>query len=295
MPVAASAAKGSFPPPATTPTQAGPRGIRFDFNHGARVVLPPREDGRWRVRLQDLDTGNTLFQSENQGATVRSSKRWFVRFLVEVWETGADGVERPVLRHAYDPTDRTVLIQFPVGTLGDVLAWFPQAARFAERHPGARVVCALSGLIIPLLRDAYPALRLVTHEEVEALRLADAAYATYSLGLFFEDGACDWQPTDFRQVGLHRTAAYILGVAPDEARPLLADRETTPPIAEPYVCIAVQGSSGCKYWNNPAGWRDVVRHLQGLGYRVVCIDQKPVHGNGIDVDAHPARRRGRDR
>jgi autotransporter strand-loop-strand O-heptosyltransferase len=34
-------------------------------------------------------------------------------------------------------------------------------------------------------------------------------------------------------------------------------------------------------WNNPLGWREVVAHLKGLGYRVICIDQKPVHGSGL--------------
>jgi autotransporter strand-loop-strand O-heptosyltransferase len=277
----ASPSKPSFPPPAPIPTQAGAEGVRFDFNHGARVALPPRTAGRWRVRLRDLDTGNILFQSENQGAVARSAKRWFVRFSIEVWDIAEDGTERPVLTHTYDPAGKDVLIQFPVGTLGDVLAWFPYAARFAEVHAGCRVTCALSGLIIPLLRDAYPELRLVTHEELEAERLAERAYATYSLGLFFDDAACEWQPTDFRHVGLHRTAAYILGVSPDEEAPRLAGIEATPPIEGPYACIAVQSSSGCKYWNNPAGWRDVVSFLKSRGYRVVCIDQKPMHGSGL--------------
>jgi autotransporter strand-loop-strand O-heptosyltransferase len=34
-------------------------------------------------------------------------------------------------------------------------------------------------------------------------------------------------------------------------------------------------------WNNPEGWRQVVAHLRARGYRVVCIDQKPVHGTGL--------------
>jgi len=273
--------KPSFPPPAGTPTQTGAEGIRFDFNHGARVVLPPREAGLWRVRLRDLDTGNILFLSDNQGAFVRSSKRWFVRFAVDVWVVEADGTERPVLNHTFDLDEKDVLIQFPVGTLGDVLAWFPYAARFAEVHPQCRVTCILSGLIIPLLRDAYPKLRLLTHEEAEAESLVERMYATYSLGLFFDDTANEWQPTDFRHVGLHRTAGYILGVDPAEAAPLLTGVDGTPPIEGPYAVIAVQSSSGCKYWNNPTGWRDVVTFLKGRGLRVVCIDQKPVHGHGL--------------
>ncbi len=90
-----------------------------------------------------------------------------------------------------------------------------------------------------------------------------------------------WQPTDFRAVGLHRTAAYILGVDPAEFAPTLALPDESRPIAEPYVCIGVQSSSRCKYWNNPSGWRAVVQHLKERGYRVVCIDQKPAHGTGL--------------
>jgi hypothetical protein len=164
---AAPDAKPLYPRTAPMPTQIGPDGIRFDFNRGCRVLLPVRTDGRWRVRLRDLDTGNTLFQSDNQGALVSSAKRWFVRFRIAVWSIDGPNTEpREVFSHDYDPSGRDVLIQFPVGTLGDTLAWFPYAARFAEAHPGSRIICALSGLIIPLLRNAYSNLRLVTHEEI---------------------------------------------------------------------------------------------------------------------------------
>jgi autotransporter strand-loop-strand O-heptosyltransferase len=274
--------KPLYPHPARLPTQIGPEGIRFDFNQGCRVMLPPRTEGTWRVRLRDLDTGNTLFQSENQGALVRSSKRWFVRFGIEVWSIDGDGAEpRSVLTHDYDTRDRDVLIQFPVGTLGDILAWFPYAARFAERHAGCRVTCALSELIIPLLREANPNLRLLTHESFNEPALAETMYATYSMGLFFDDTGCIHQPTDFRHVGLHRTAGYILGVDPTEQAPRVALTDDSRPIDEPYVCIAVQSSTQSKYWNNPRGWREVVSFLKASGYRVICIDQKPVHGTGL--------------
>ena len=213
----------SFPPPVAVPTQAaGTYGaIRFDFNLGARLVLPNRTSGTWRVRLRDLDTGNTLFENANRGAFVNSTKRYFVRFKLEVWDVAEPGRATPVLSHSYDARGQEVLIQFPQGTLGDVLAWFPYAARFADRH-GCRLTCAMSGLIIPLLRDAYPDIRFVTHEEIVARRLAGRFYATYLIGLFFDDAGNVWQPTDFREVGLHRTAAYILGVDPGEQAARLA-------------------------------------------------------------------------
>jgi autotransporter strand-loop-strand O-heptosyltransferase len=274
--------KPPYPPPAAQPTQLGPENIRFDFNQGCRVQLPPRATGTWKIRLRDRDSGNILFESENKGAVVNSSKRWFVRFRVEVWAIDGEGATpREIFTHDFDTANRDVLIQFPVGTLGDILAWFPYAARFADDHPDCRVTCVLSPLIIPLLKDANPKLRLLTHEQLVEQKLADTMYATYSIGLFFDDVACDWQPTDFRHVGLHRTAGYILGVDPTETPPRLAFDDPGRPIAEKYVCIAVQSSTQCKYWNNPHGWREVVTFLKAAGYRVICIDQKPIHGTGL--------------
>lgn len=270
----APAGTPAYPPPASAPTQEGPHGIRFDFNGGARITLPPRPgatDASWRVRLRDVETGNVLFDTRLAEGAVSSSKRWFVRFQIDAWHD-----DEPVLSHTLDLRERPVLVQFPVGTLGDTLGWFPYAARFAAQH-GARVTCAMSALLIPLFQEANPEIAFCTHEAVDPT----AFYATYCLGLFFDDTACLWQPTDFRQVGLHRTAAYILGVDPAEQPPRLHHPDRSRPIAEPYVCIGVQSSSACKYWNNPEGWRAVVKALKSRGLRVICIDQRPVHGAGM--------------
>jgi autotransporter strand-loop-strand O-heptosyltransferase len=131
--------------------------------------------------------------------------------------------------------------------------------------------------IIALFRDAYPDITFVTHEEVKP----EHYYGTYSIGLFFDDKECIHQPCDFRHVGLHRTAGYILGVDPTEVSPRIALADESRPIPEPYVCIAVQSTTQAKYWNNPTGWRELVKFLKEAGYRVVCIDQKATHGGGL--------------
>ena len=268
--LSAADAKPPYPPPAQLPTQQGPKGLRFDFNDGCRVMLAESEHP-WRVRLSDLDTGNILFETELGTGWVNSAKRYFVRFRLEVWQQG-----KPVFSHDYSAADREVLIQFPVGTLGDILGWFSYAAKFNEQH-GCNLTCAMSEKLIPLFRESYPEITFITHEEVKSERY----YASYCVGLFFDDKDCIRQPCDFRLVGLHRTAGYILGVDPTEAPPSIALADYTRPIAEPYVCIAVQSTTQCKYWNNHNGWREIVQFIKSAGYRVVCIDQKPTHGAGI--------------
>ena len=261
--------KPRLPPPSTVPTQEGPQGLRFDFNDGCRVMLP--DNGQtWRVRLGDLETANVLFDIELRSGHVNSSKRYFVPFRLEVWSA-----QELLLRHDYDATGRDVLIQFPVGTIGDVIGWLSYAVKFKELHQ-CRLSCAMGEALIPLFRAAYPDVTFITHEMVQAERY----YATYSVGLFFDDAELVHQPCDFRQVGLHRTAAHILGVDPAEQPPRVALSDDSRPIAEPYVCIAVQATTQCKHWNNPEGWQSIVGFLEATGYRVICIDQKAERSHG---------------
>ena len=268
-----------FTPPPALPSQESPQGLRFDFNDGARVIAPVGEE-IWRLVLIDLDTGNFLFQTtpDFRGGGVMSAKKYYVRFRIEAWK----GKEL-VFAHDYDARDREVLIAFPVGTLGDTIAWASYALRFAERH-GCRLTIAMSDVLIPLFADAYPEIRFVESKDVRP----EDYYATYRVGLFFNDVERIHQPVDFRHVGLHKTAAHILGLDPAEQPPRVVAPDLGRPMAEKYVVVAGQASSQCKYWNNPYGWREVVKFLKASGYRVVCIDQKPVHGGGLVWNHMPA-------
>lgn len=267
---AGEAPKRAYPAAAEVPTQLGPKGLRFDFNDGCRVLLP-ESDQPWRVRLSDIDTGNILYETTLKAGRINSSKHYYVRFRVEVWQG-----EEALLTHDYAAAERDVLIQFPVGTLGDPMGWFPYAVKFQEKH-GCRLTCAMSDKIIALFAKAYPHITFLTQEEVKP----EKYYATYSIGLFFDDKDFLHQPCDFRHVGLHRTAGYILGVDPSEVVPTIVLDDETRPIPEPYVCIAAQSTTQSKYWNNPTGWRELVAWLKEHGYRVVCLDQKATHGTGI--------------
>jgi autotransporter strand-loop-strand O-heptosyltransferase len=271
---ASSQGTGADRSAADVPTQEGPKGLRYDFNDGCRVVMP-QSDHPWRVRLSDLDTGNILFETELKSGRINSTKRYFVRFRIEVWQNGES-----LFVHDYSAAGRDVLIRFPVDTLGDPIGWFPYAVKFKEHH-GCRLTCAMSDKMISLFRDAYPDIDFITYADADSGRF----YATYVIAVYFVKGAIydhkDCVPLDFRLVGLHRAAGYILGVDPTEAAPRIAIEDDTRPIAEPYVCIAVRSTLQAKFWNNPTGWREVVAFLKGTGYRVVCIDQKSSHGQGL--------------
>lgn len=242
-------------------------GLMLDFNYGLRIKVPR---GDYNVKFMDSDTDSILYDADVSDATVASSKKYYINFHVEVAKKG-----KVIYTHDLNLKNKNVHIRFPVGTLGDILAWFPYAREFQKKH-GCKVYCSMAPELAELLKPAYP--------EIAFLKPGQApqnCYATYYMGIFFPADDRIHQPVDFRIVGLQKTIPYILGLDPVERRPI-----TTPSsnrkniIKEPYVCIATQATSQAKYWNNPRGWIETVDYLKKLGYRVLCIDKEKTHGDG---------------
>ncbi len=251
--------------PGPVSLETGLSGVKLDFNYGARVLIP---EGNYHVRFTDLGTSSILYDADVSNALVTSTKKYYIPFRVEVWKDG-----QLALTHDLDLKGRNVHIRFPVGTLGDILAWFPYAEEFRKKH-GCRVYCSMSGKIAALLRPGYPNIEFITPGTAP-----EDCYATYYMGIFFPADDRFHQPVDHRIVGLQKTIPYILGLDVVERRPLLTPSKKRP-IREPYVCIAAQATSQAKYWNNPRGWIETVDFLKALGYRVLCIDKEKCHGYG---------------
>lgn len=241
-------------------------GLMFDFNYGARIQVPT---GNWRVKLIDLDTASTLYDAPVENALVTSTKKFFVNFRMEVYKDDC-----LVLEHNYSAAKRRILIKYPVGTLGDIIAWVPYALVFKYKH-NCEVYCAMAPELAKLLQPSYPELHFIGADQ-----RPDDLYASYYMGIFFPCDDRIHQPVDWRIVGLQKTISYILGLKAEEIRPMILPVNLERKIAEPYVCIAAQATSQAKYWTNPHGWHETVQYLKDKGYRVLCIDKEHCHGAG---------------
>jgi autotransporter strand-loop-strand O-heptosyltransferase len=267
----------TYVPASDVPTHSGPQGLRFDFNDGARIWFPQDQGiDDWRVRIRDLETDNVLFDQTVQGGVV-SSKRFYVRFGIEVWRGGSK-----IFNHDFDLTNRSVMIRMEMGGIGDHLAWIGAVAAFREKHQ-CRMFCRIRPELTQVLQRSYPDIHFVTRQDEDP----DDLYASYKVLVFYNDKDNLYQPTDYRAAGLVNTASYILGVDAIERRPNLHPENAERPINEPYVCIATQASSQNKFWNNPLGWTTVVRYLKQSGYRVICINREAVSGQGIVWNSIP--------
>jgi autotransporter strand-loop-strand O-heptosyltransferase len=162
-----------------------------------------------------------------------------------------------------------VYIRFDSFALGDTLAWIPYVEEFRKKH-NCEVVCTT--FWNNLFKEQYLDIEF---EEPGSEFIISSEVPEYEIGWFY-DGARN--PNDVRTISLQQTASDILGLEYEEIRPKLKLGYERP-IEEKYVCISVQSTAQCKYWNWPNGWQEVVDYLNEMGYKVVCIDKDKVYGN----------------
>ncbi|NIF20561.1 autotransporter strand-loop-strand O-heptosyltransferase [Candidatus Pantoea multigeneris] len=262
--------KSPYAPVPELPTQQGAEGtgILFDFNHGCRIHLP---EGNWRVRVVDIQNYHVFGDTAVSGGMVESKHKYYVPFAFQVQKDN-----EIVMLHVMDLYQQPVLIQIPEDTLGDTLAWLPSVMRFQVRHQ-CRLTVRVSARFHDVFASSYPQIRFIDPYEPDETTY----YATYFLNAGIGDTQGEYCPVDGQQTPLHHIASAILGLAPDENPAQFRLAENRRPIAEPYVCIGVQSTSQCKFWNNPVGWIQLVRELKERGYRVICIDKETTVGRDL--------------
>ena len=267
---------------AEEPTQhSGIPGINYDFNYGARVTVP---QGEYRVKFIDKDDCLTIYDAPANGVLCTSLKKYFINFRIEVYKKD-DDKDKLIFVHDLDLRNKNVLIKFPTGILGDVLAWFPYAEEFRKKY-NCNLYCALDKEMAELFKPAYKKINFISHDDK-----VENVYASYYMGVFFPCDDRMHQPSDFRVRGLHKNAGMILGLDVGGEVPdvfvKLTPKNKQRKIKEPYVCIAAQASAQAKYWNNGAGWLNVVKYLKQKGYRVLCIDRENVYARGSRFNIIP--------
>ena len=252
--------------------ETGTPGVLLDFNSGLRMRFPAEEG--YHMRVTDRDAMIVLSDADVSSGFAFSKEKYYVNYLVELWKDGTK-----ILTHALDLKGKNVKIVFPVaGVLGDILAWFPYAEAFRQKH-GCNVYCMVREEHAGIFRPAYPEMRFVAPGESPP-----DCYATYYMGAYSDK---KYSPVEHNLAGLSGCIPYILGLERKELRPVLTPcRERL--IPEPYVCIGAQSTAQRKYWNNPRGWDVTVEYLKSLGYRVLCIDRKSADPVDIYPNVMPA-------
>lgn len=245
-------------------------GIKFDFCHGLRMMVPPTAKERHVLEIWDDESGTLLGRHNlKPNDYLRHPVTYFKRFMIRLLDASG---EKPQFQHTLDLKDKPVVISFPQRTVGDSIAWFSPVVDFTVNHR-CKTYVAMHPHIRAMFEGANPEVTFITFEQMEMMR----PYAHYLMGVNF-DGAEDLMPWDWRHQGLHHVGYRILGMdsyEADDNPPKLAYDHGKCEIAEPYVCIGSMASGGGKLWLNPTGWNEVCIFLKKCGYRVIDIDALP--------------------
>ena len=136
-------------------------GIKFDFNYGARVVVPK---GDYRVKFIDKEACLGIYDAPASGVLVTSNKKYFVDFRIEIYEQ-----DKLIFSHDLDLKDKNVLIKFPVGVLGDVISWIPYVELFRQKHK-CKLYCAMDKELGEIFKRSYPEIIFIeTDAKIENL------------------------------------------------------------------------------------------------------------------------------
>jgi autotransporter strand-loop-strand O-heptosyltransferase len=238
--------------------------VSVHFVDGPFVEIKGKGKKRFKTVFKDRKTDLVIYETTlSPGEWARCNRRWWTDWHIQIFDE-----EEVIWEHVFDVKNKKVFISIESSSLGDNLAWFPHAEIF-RREKGANVV--VSTFQNDLFKDQYPDIEFVAKGEG-----VPDLYACFRVGWFYGEDTDKFNPImhprNFRTISMQEAVTDILGLPFTHEKPLIKIPDTEHPFEKKkYVTIAIHGTAQAKYWNNPAGWQDVVDFLRDHDYRVVLI------------------------
>ena len=226
--------------------------VRFDFQQGFRLKVP---EGNWRVKIWDSESEFVFFDNTVSNTVIISLERFFIRWEFEIYLDG-----KFIFRHRYDPAGFNVHFYIPDTGMGDHIALLPCIEEFCRKWQ-CHATCRVEPYMKEILDEYFPSIKYSDETPTDT-------YASYFISPGFSPF---FQPTEIRKIPMLKMGNEILNL--DRYTKKIYHPTKPRQIAEPYVCIAAQGSITPKAWLNAKGYDEVVAYLKSLGYRVLCIDK----------------------
>ena len=241
--------------------EVNPTKFICNYNDGAYLEVQSKIDGQFHVEFMGSN-GNVEY-STNIGSNMwcKTNKKYAEEYTCTVRDESGN----IVFVDRYNPTGKKVYITLESKSLGDTMAWFPYIDEFRKKW-NCEVTC--STFHNNLFVDQYPNLEFVLPGTI-----VHGVYATYRIGLFFDQGNIDYtrHKSDPTKLSLLEMATDILGLEYKEVRPMLRKPNVE---KKRRVGIGMHSTAQTKYWNNPNGWQEVTDFLISQGYEVVMMSKE---------------------
>lgn len=244
--------------------------IKISFHFQAKVAINGYSRKEYRAEFWNTAT-NTLEYATiiKSGMYASPNKKYFVPWEVKVYEG-----EKIVAHKKVDLKGKSVHVFLDSSSLGDNLAWVPQAIRFSEINQCKLI---LTSFYNDLFKEQYP--DVIWNTPGSFLPHRDYSY---KIGYFFSGDIYNETPVDPRTTTLGKVASDILGIEYLETRPLLSyEPRPVSPTEKPYVCIATSSTAAAKLWQRPNAWQEVVDYIKSQGLEVAVIQKEPTELEGV--------------
>jgi len=236
-----------------------------EINKGCRFFNQSNQT--CNVQFRNQIDGTLLYETTlNSGFWGMPSQSYFIPWQIDF--RFADGTEGS---WKLDLKGKIVNIEFGSSSLGDSLAFIEAVVEFKNKLD-IKSINLLTYKNWLFDWKHYNKLGLVKVNPNTKWPKADAHY---EIGVYMDEvgKGIAWHPhknkRDWRAIYLGDIATDALGLESiGEVRPSLDFKDIGKPINGKYIVIATQSTVQAKYWNNPAGWQEIVDWHRGQGYNV---------------------------
>ena len=217
--------------------------------------------------LEMLDSfGKIIYQTNiSCGMFCKLNIEYYNKWKYKLYKNG-----EIIKEDTFDLNESRVYINFESSSLGDTIAWIPYCEEFRKKNNCEVIVSTFWN---KFFESKYSNLQFVHPGSV-----VHNIKAMYSLGWFYNK---EKEPELPNTIPLQKTATNILGLDYFEIKPEIDFEIKNKIFKEKYITIATHSTAGCKYWNNPNGWQNLVNYLISSGYKILHVSKEPTDLIGV--------------
>lgn len=240
----------------------------ISFNYEPKVEITGDIDKEYLVEFINGNTGKVEHSSTvKNNMWTKSTKRWYIPWTIKI---------NNKVVHKWDIKNKQVKITLDSKSVGDTLAWAPQAVEFAKKH---KCKVTLSTFHNEWFKN------LPEYKDINFVSPGDSGnyYACYKIGWFMVDDKWDegqYHPIKPNTIPLIQTSTDILNLPYKEINYGIDFNPKQRPIKEKYICIGPRSTAELKEWPYHY-WEDLAKMLNEIGYKVVNVSYEGFNSSHI--------------
>ena len=241
--------------------------VDVSWHHVNGFYLEIKSDSEDLFTIEIIDNSNTVVYKTTlkSGMYSKLSRQYFNGIKYKIYHK-----ERLIKEEDINFNNKKVFISFDSSSLGDTISWLPYCEEFRINHNCEVVVSTFKNFFFEKL---YPNIKFVQPGSV-----VNNIHGMFKIGWFYDNNL---EPEYPSSIPLQKAITNILGLDFKEILSNVYFEPKERPYNEKYICIATNSTAGCKLWNNPNGWTELVKYLKDLGYKIINISKDGDKLNGV--------------